>query len=70
MKCPKCNQENRESAKFCSKCGTSLTILPFWMPTWKWHLRVLGVIYIALIILFFLLQVLLKSYVRPIVENW
>ncbi|HCJ67441.1 MAG TPA: hypothetical protein DHV62_09035 [Elusimicrobia bacterium] len=70
MKCPKCGQENKESAKYCSKCGTSLTVLPFWMPTWKWHLRALGIIYIILVVLFFLLRILLKSYVRPIIENW
>ncbi len=70
MKCPKCGQENKETAKFCSKCGTSLKAIPFWMPTWKWHLRVLGIIYLILIIIFFLLNLLLKPYVRPIVENW
>lgn len=70
MKCPKCKQENKETAKFCSKCGRSLTVLPFWMPTWRWHLRVLMIIYGILIILFFVLKVFLKPYVRPIVENW
>lgn len=24
MRCPKCNSENKDSAKFCSKCGTPL----------------------------------------------
>jgi len=27
MKCPKCNHENREEAKFCEECGQKLSLI-------------------------------------------
>jgi len=27
MKCPKCQQDNRETAKFCNECGQKLEII-------------------------------------------
>ena len=70
IKCPKCGQENKDTAKLCAKCKFDLTVPPVWMPTWRWHLKTLGIIYAVLIVLFFVLQILLKPYVRKIVENW
>ncbi len=66
MKCPNCNIENKPEAKFCKKCGQSLIIQPVWKPTWIWHIKVLLVIYVVLILLFFLLNNLLKPFMREL----
>ncbi|MBN1621162.1 MAG: zinc ribbon domain-containing protein [Endomicrobiales bacterium] len=67
MKCPKCNMENKDGAKLCKKCGTELNIPPvLWKPSWKWHVRALVIIYTCLIIAFFLMNHLLKPYLRQI----
>ncbi len=70
MKCPKCNTENKDSAKFCKKCkykfeDTHQTI-KLWRPDWKWHLKTLAIIYAALIILFFVVNALMKPYMRQL----
>lgn len=88
MKCPKCNVDNRDKAKFCSECGFNLRNikektkkqsenkvdsenleLPLWRPTWKWHLKTLSIIYAALLIIFFMLNILLKPYLRQIPKD-
>ena len=66
MKCPSCNVENKEALKNCKKCGAVLTILPMWEPTWQWHTKTLGIIYLSLIAVFFLLNMFLKPYLRNI----
>lgn len=73
MKCPSCNSDNKENARNCRKCGTSLVIQPIWAPTWQWHAKTLGIIYVCLIILFFVLNHALKPYMRnipPEVTPW
>lgn len=70
IKCPKCNQDNKDTAKLCNKCGHNFSAPQVWTPSWKWHLKTLGIIYSVLIIIYFVLLVLLKPYVRNIVENW
>lgn len=73
MKCQHCGAENKEEAKVCKKCGKSLVVAPVWKPTLKWHLKVLGIIYICLILLFFLLNYLLRPYMRklpPDITPW
>jgi antibiotic biosynthesis monooxygenase (ABM) superfamily enzyme len=69
MKCPKCQSENKDGVKTCKKCGTDLSQPPLWKPTWQWHLRVLGVIYVVLIVVFFALNSLLKPYLRQIPKD-
>lgn len=64
MKCYKCGLDNKPDARTCRKCGTQLVVKPLWLPDWKWHLKVLGIIYVTLIVLFFLLNALLKPYMR------
>lgn len=64
MKCPACQVENKENANNCKKCGTSLIVL--WSPTWQWHGRALAIIYVSLIFVYFLLNFLLKPYLREI----
>jgi hypothetical protein len=69
MKCYRCGIENKPDAKICRKCAAELVVKPVWMPTWKWHLKVLGIIYILLIVTFFLLNWLLKPYMRKLPHN-
>lgn len=60
MKCFSCAAENKENAKFCAKCGADLTAPPVWYPTWKWHLKTLGIIYAVLIVIYIILRIFLK----------
>ncbi len=53
MKCVVCQTDNKEGARVCRKCGVDLQMAPLWAPTWKWHLRVLAVIYVTLIVAYF-----------------
>jgi hypothetical protein len=69
MKCPKCQIDNKEAAKSCRKCGASLVQVPLWQPTWKWHATVLAAIYGALLVLFFVLNIVLKPYMRQIPKD-
>ena len=66
MKCPQCQIDNKDQAKTCRKCGMNLQLAPLWMPTWQWHVRTLGIIYVIVIILFFVTKSLLKPYVRQL----
>ncbi|MBU2567846.1 MAG: zinc-ribbon domain-containing protein [Elusimicrobia bacterium] len=66
MRCPKCNADNKDDVKFCKKCGTPLVVKQTWKPTWKWHLKVLGIIYVVIIALFFLINWLLRDYIREL----
>lgn len=66
MKCPNCDTENKPEAKVCKKCGQSLVITPVWKPSWFWHIKVLAIIYVVLIALFFLLNHILKPYMREL----
>ena len=66
MKCLKCQTENRDNQKTCKKCGSDMHQIEIWQPTWKWHFRVLAVIYGGLIVLFILLNIILKPYMRKI----
>jgi len=73
VKCPQCQADNKDQAKSCRKCGTNLQLPPLWQPTWQWHIRTLGIIYVILIVLFFTMKSLLKPYVRhlpPDVTPW
>ncbi len=66
MKCQNCGFVNKPEAKNCKKCGKPLIVEPLWKPSFKWHLKVLAVIYVVLIVLFFLLNHLLKPYMRQL----
>jgi len=69
VKCPKCNVENKEEAKVCKKCGTSLVLKTVWRPTWQWHGKVLGIIFLVLITFFFTLNALFKPYMRKLPQD-
>jgi len=69
MKCSKCQIENKETAKACRKCGAELVLVPLWRPTWKWHARTLVIIYGILLVAFFLLNHVLKPYMRQIPKD-
>ena len=69
MKCYKCGTENKAEIKACRKCGAPLVTKPVWKPTWKWHLKILGIIYLSLIAIFFLLNWLLKPYMRKLPQD-
>jgi hypothetical protein len=65
MKCMNCGQENKDTAKLCKKCGRDLTIPPAWFPDAKWHLKTLGSIYAALVVLYFGVSYLLGQLPKP-----
>ena len=65
MKCLNCGQENKDSAKACKKCSRDLTIPPAWFPDAAWHLKTLGTIYAALIVVYFGVSHLLKTLPKP-----
>jgi hypothetical protein len=65
MKCPACSQENKDTAKFCKKCDRDLTAPPAWFPDAAWHLRTLGTIYVALIVLYFGVSAALARLPKP-----
>lgn len=69
IKCMKCGTSNKDEAVFCRKCGMKLKIEPLWRPTWKWHLTVLGIIYVVLIVIFFIVNWLLKPYMRKLPQE-
>ena len=69
MKCPKCQYDNKEGIKECKKCGFEFVQDALWKPTWKWHLKTLAVIYSVLIVLFFVLNIVLKPYLRQIPKD-
>lgn len=51
----------------------NLQLPPLWQPTWRWHLKTLGIIYAILIVLFFVTKAALKPFVRqlpPEVTPW
>jgi phosphotransferase system glucose/maltose/N-acetylglucosamine-specific IIC component len=63
MKCYNCNLENKDTAKFCKGCNANLTYVP-WQPSWRWHLKVLGIIYAVVIVLFFVARFFLNKFDR------
>lgn len=60
MKCPACGAKVKEGAKFCKRCGYDFTVPPPWQPTWKWHAKVLGIIYTCLIVGYILLRIFIE----------
>lgn len=65
MKCLVCGTENKEGAKFCRKCGTDTNVELAWRPTWRWHLKVLGAVYIFLILSYFAISAFLSKIPEP-----
>ena len=69
IECKNCGGMNKPDAKFCKKCGRELAEIIPWKPTWKWHLKVLIIIYVTLVAVFFLLNWLLAPYLRDIPKD-
>jgi hypothetical protein len=65
MKCSFCQTENKDGTKYCRKCGVDLVTDPLWKPTWIWHVKVLGVIYVVLIVAYFAISQFLKRVPEP-----
>lgn len=65
MKCVICQTDNKENAKNCRKCGVDLQLEPLWRPTWSWHLKTLGVIYVILVIAYFAISKFLSTVPQP-----
>jgi len=65
MKCPACSTDNKDNAKFCKKCDRDLTAPPAWFPDAAWHVRTLGIIYAALIVLYFGVSAALARLPKP-----
>lgn len=65
MKCPDCGFENKETAKNCKKCQRDLAAAPAWFPDWKWHARTLGIIYAALVVIYFSVSFALRKLPEP-----
>ncbi len=66
MKCPSCNAENKDNAAACKKCGGPFVVQALYSPSKEWHIKTLGIIYGALIFVFFFLNWVLKPYMRQI----
>ena len=47
MKCFQCGTPNEDSTVKCKKCG--IRLIAGSDISWKWHLKVLGIIYLVLI---------------------
>ena len=65
MKCLVCQTENKEGVKACRKCGVDLGLAPLWRPSWKWHFRVLGAVYVVLVIAYFAISQFLNKIPPP-----
>lgn len=65
MKCVICQTENKDGARVCRKCGVQVNVEPLWRPTWRWHARALGIIYVILIIAYFGISAFLKTSPPP-----
>lgn len=65
MKCSVCGTDNKEEAKVCRKCGLDLTLEPLWRPTWKWHFKVLGTLYVLLAVAYFAISAFLSKIPQP-----
>jgi hypothetical protein len=65
MKCIVCQMDNKEGVKNCKKCGTEMNLPLLWQPTWKWHLKVLGIIYACLIVAYFVISQFLSRIPEP-----
>lgn len=65
MKCLSCQTENKDGFKTCKKCGANLQMEAPWRPTWGWHAKVLGGIYIFLILAYFGISKFLNSVPPP-----
>jgi hypothetical protein len=65
MKCPNCQQENKDSAINCKKCDRDLTMPPAWFPDWRWHARTLGVIYSIVVVAYLGVTFALKQLPEP-----
>lgn len=65
MKCMNCGQENKDTAKACRKCSRDLSTPPAWFPDARWHAKTLGLIYAALIVLYFGISATLRSLPKP-----
>ncbi|MBI4669634.1 MAG: hypothetical protein HY747_10725 [Elusimicrobia bacterium] len=64
--CPACGSENKAKIRTCRRCSYDLTSPPLWIPTWKWHLKVLGIIYAVLVVLYFIIDALLSQLPPPL----
>jgi hypothetical protein len=65
MKCPNCNQENKDKAKTCRKCDREMSLPPAWFPDARWHLKVLGTIYVCVVIFYYSVSFLLRKLPKP-----
>jgi hypothetical protein len=65
MKCIVCQTENKEGVKACRKCGVDMQLAPLWTPTWRWHAKVLGAIYVSLIVAYFAISQFLSRIPEP-----
>ncbi len=57
MKCPRCGKDNKGGRESCKNCKLSFT--EDFKPSLKWDIKVLGIIYILLIALYFIAKVVL-----------
>ena len=65
MKCLVCQTDNKDGIKNCRKCGVDLSLEPMWKPDWKWHAKVLGVIYSVLLVAYFVITAFLNRLPAP-----
>jgi hypothetical protein len=65
MKCQSCETDNKDTARYCRKCGMDLSAPAVWRPTWRWHIKALLTIYVVLIIAYFAINAILNRLPVP-----
>jgi hypothetical protein len=60
-------QQNKDKSPKSSKAAPVGTVIsePLWVPTWKWHVRTLGIIYVCLTVAYFLISMFLSRVPPP-----
>jgi hypothetical protein len=60
-------QQNKDKSPKSAKPAAPAAVInePLWTPTWKWHARTLGIIYVCLTVVYFAVSTLLSRVPPP-----
>lgn len=60
-------QKNKDKVAQQAKTPPAAPVIaePMWSPTWKWHARTLGIIYVCLVIVYFSISTFLSRVPPP-----
>jgi hypothetical protein len=60
------NQNKDKSPKVAKPAAAALVAMePMWNPSWKWHAKTLGIIYVCLVVVYFAVSYLLSRVPPP-----